>query len=376
MELYLHIPFCRQKCRYCDFASWSGEDARIGTYLRQLAQEARTRANEIGGQTVDTVFIGGGTPSVIPSDLLTKALGDVFAFFPPAEGAEFTVEANPGTLTAEWLSAIKKAGCNRLSMGLQVIQPQLLTTLGRIHTADAAALSVRMARDAGFDNLNLDLIFGVPGQTMAMWRETLDFALSLKPEHLSCYGLIPEEGTPLMADLEAGRLCLPDEQAERDMYDTAIETLRSAGLGQYEISNFARPGRECRHNIGYWTGVPYLGLGLSAASYLPMDGDTWLRETNPGGWDEYAGIASGCLRRSAETVTPEASQFETMMLGLRMNRGVSEAFFQARHGVTMARWESELNSLQARGLMERVDGAWRLTRRGMDIQNSILVELL
>ena len=377
MQLYLHLPFCRRKCRYCDFVSWSGREARMPDYARRVIREAEQRADSLGPQSVGTVFVGGGTPSLLPADLMTDLLRGVFRFFPPEEGAEFTVEANPGTLTPAWLEAVRAAGCNRLSMGLQAVQPKLLETLGRIHTAEEAAASVRMAREAGFDNLNLDLIFGIPGQTREMWRESLEFALSLAPEHLSCYGLIPEEGTPLKADLDAGRLVLPDEDEERAMYDDTLRVLAEAGFVQYEISNFAKPGRACRHNIGYWKRKPYLGLGLAAAScFLAEDGGC-VRETNPAGWEAYAQVVDENAPRERETVTPEDAKFETLMLGLRMTRGVSEKDYEETFGESVAvRYGSRLESLRQRGLLEQEDGCWRLTRRGMDIQNSVLVELM
>lgn len=377
MELYLHLPFCRQKCRYCDFASWSGQDHRIPDYVNQVIREAQQRAQTLGDQAVDTVFVGGGTPSVLPPSMMTTLLEGVFRFFPPKPNAEFTIEANPGTLTREWLDTIRKLGCNRLSMGLQAAQPRLLKTLGRIHTAEDAALSVRMARAAGFENLSLDLIFGIPGQTREMWRESLDFALSLSPEHLSCYGLIPEEGTPLKADLDAGRLTLPDEEDERAMYDDALSVLANAGYGQYEISNFAKPGRECRHNIGYWTREPYLGLGLAAASCFLTSSGSCVRETNPSNWDDYALVVNQKAPREQEIVSPEDAQFETLMLGLRMTKGVDEKTYEATFGESISvRYGSRLENLQQRGLLEHENGFWRLTRRGMDIQNSVLVELM
>ncbi len=377
MELYIHLPFCRQKCRYCDFASWGGQERRIPDYVRRVIREAELRAGSLGPQPVETVFVGGGTPSVLPPDQITALFDGVFRFFPPKENAEFTVEANPGTLTSVWLVAVRAAGCNRLSMGLQAAQPELLRTLGRIHTAGDAAASVRMVRDAGFDNLNLDLIFGIPGQTRAMWRESLDFALSLAPEHLSCYGLIPEEGTPLKADLDAGRLVLPDEDEERAMYDDTLRILADAGFVQYEISNFAKPGRACRHNIGYWTRRPYLGLGLAAASCFPTASGGCVRETNPSDWEDYAKVVDQKSPREIETVSPADAQFETLMLGLRMTRGVSEEEYETAFGESIfIRYGSKLESLAERGLLEHLDGFWMLTRRGMDIQNSVLVELM
>ena len=377
MQLYIHIPFCARKCRYCDFASFAGRGDAMADYAEQAVREAEMRAETLGPQPVDTVYVGGGTPSILPPELMTFLLRGVFRVFPPAEGAEFTIEANPGTLTPAWLRAARELGCSRLSMGLQAAQPAILRTLGRIHTAEEAAASVRMAREAGFTDLNLDLMFGIPGQTRADWRETLDFALSLQPAHLSCYGLIPEEGTPLKDDLDAGRLTLPDEEDERRMYDDAIAVLAAAGFAQYEISNFALPGHACRHNIGYWTRVPYLGLGLAAASLLRFPDGTERRETNPADFAAYAAVLNGERPRETETVSRAEAQFETLMLGLRMTAGVSDADYRAAFGEPPEqRYGARLESLRRRGLLDRREGRWTLTRRGMDLMNTALVELM
>ena len=377
MELYLHIPFCRSKCRYCDFASWAGREDSMETYAGMVIREARRRAEQIGGQAAETVYIGGGTPSVRPPRVMRRLLEGVFAYFPPAPGCEFTSEANPGTLTPAWLDVMTDLGMNRLSLGMQAAQDGILAALGRIHGAGEVASSVAAARSAGIRNLSLDLMFGIPGQTEDMWRETLAAAVALAPEHLSCYGLIPEEGTPMKADLDSGVLRLPDEDAERRMYDDAIRFLDRNGYTQYEISNFSVSGFECRHNIGYWTRVPYLGLGVSAASCLPGADDACVRQTNPADWEGYARAAEENGPRVSETVTREDARFETLMLGLRMTRGVPEDAYEAAFGEPVAaRYGARLESLRARGLLAHKDGCWRLTRRGMDIQNSILVELM
>lgn len=375
MELYIHLPFCRRKCRYCDFASWSGQEDRMADYVSAVIREAENRAGQIGRFSPETVFVGGGTPSVLPPDLFSELLQSVFRLFPPEDGAEISVEANPGTLSAPWLTAAVSCGVNRISMGMQAAQPTLLETLGRIHRPEDVAESVRLVRDAGIGNLNLDLMFGLPGQTEAMWRETLEAALALSPEHLSCYGLIPEDGTPLKTALDNGSLTLPPEETERAMYDTAIRLLAENGYRQYEISNFARPGYACRHNIGYWRRVPYLGLGTAAASMFLRPDGSCLRETNPSTVDTYI---PGCgLHRESETVCGADAMFESLMLGLRMTDGVSESAFRAMYGVAMTEvYGPTLDRLRQRGLLRHEDGAWKLTRRGMDIQNTVLVELM
>lgn len=378
MELYIHIPFCRQKCRYCDFASWSGQESLMAAYVDALLLEAEAMAPNAKSAPIETVFIGGGTPSILPAPLLTRLLHGLRQHYSIPEGVEFTSEANPGTLTEPWLEAALSGGVNRLSMGMQAAQPDLLRMLGRIHSQQDVADSVRLAREMGVRNLSLDLMFGLPGQTPEMWRASIDAALSLSPEHMSCYGLIPEDGTPLKRDLDAGRLTLPDEEAERQMYDDTLSILAAQGYQQYEISNFAKPGRECRHNIGYWTRVPYIGLGASAASFLQTKSGG-LRLTNPTSIREYINMADeqAWRRRERTSLLPEDARFESLMLGLRMTAGVSEAGFAAMHGITLDDYCGDvLRQQEKRGLLVHRDGRWALTRRGMDVQNAILVEIM
>lgn len=382
LELYIHLPFCRSKCLYCDFASWAGQDAHMDAYVGDVLLEAQARAEELGAiAPMSTAFLGGGTPSILAAPLLQKLLEGVQALFPLAQGAEFTSEANPGTITAEWLDIAVACGVNRLSLGMQALQPELLRTLGRIHDFRQVEQAVRMAREAGLQNISLDLMFGLPGQTLAMWQETLAAALSLHPQHLSCYGLIPEEGTPLMNQLASGTLKLPEEDVERQMYDNCLKILQAHGMEQYEISNFALPGRACQHNLGYWRQIPYLGLGASATSMLPCSGPetAYTRQTNPRSIASYRAMirAESWQQRDVERVSPAEARFETMMLGLRTTAGVSEKEFERMHGMVLqACYGSRLAALQNRGLLEHADGRWFLTRRGMDIQNSVLVELM
>lgn len=378
MELYIHIPYCRQKCRYCDFASWAGQDSTMPAYVDALLREADAMAPYAKDATIQTVFIGGGTPSTLPAELLAKLLQGLRERFDIPAGIEFTSEANPGTLTPNWLEAAIFGGVNRLSMGMQAYQPELLKTLGRIHNHADVVDSVCLSRSMGINNLSVDLMFGLPGQTPDMWLESLDAALSLGVEHMSCYGLIPEDGTPLKRDLDAGRLVLPEEEDERRMYDDTLRILAENGYQQYEISNFAKPGRECRHNIGYWTRVPYIGLGVSAASMLNTKSGG-LRLTNPASIRDYIAMANAQAwrRRDRVSLMPSDAQFESLMLGLRMTRGVSEADFEAMHGLTLDAYCGDiLRQQEKRGLLVHRDGFWALTRRGMDVQNAILVEIL
>lgn len=380
MELYVHIPFCRQKCRYCDFASYAGCEDRMDAYVDALLAEAAVQSQRLHHPKVETVFLGGGTPSLLTGEMLTRLLTGLHALFQIAPDAEFTSEANPGTLTAQWLAAALQGGVNRLSMGMQALQPELLRTLGRIHDFSQVQQSIGLARSMGFSNLSLDLMFGLPGQTRQHWQETLEAALSLNPQHLSCYGLIPEEGTPLKADLDAGRVTLPDEETERIMYDDALSILSAHGFQQYEISNFALPGYACQHNLGYWRQVPYLGLGASASSMLTdSPSAAYTRETNPPRLADYLRMVQDAhwSDRKVIPVSAGEARFETMMLGLRTNEGVSASGFQKMHGIPLAeQYGTRLESLRQRGLVSFTDGCWRLTRHGMDVQNAILVELM
>lgn len=377
MELYIHIPYCRQKCRYCNFASYAGQEATMSAYVDALLSEA-DGFRPYHAAPLQTVFMGGGTPSLLPAPELRRLLSGLRERFRFPAGIEFTAEANPGTLTEAWLETAVACGVSRLSLGMQAFQPPLLRTLGRIHTHAEVVASAAMARRMGIRQLSVDLMFGLPGQTPEMWQETLHAALDLGVEHMSCYGLIPEEGTPLKHDLDAGRLTLPDEADERRMYDDALTLLGKSGFQQYEISNFARPGCECQHNIGYWTRVPYIGLGASAASLLSTPGGG-LRLTNPAGIHDYIALteARAWRRRDRVSLLPADARFETLMLGLRMNRGVSEEDFLAAHAITLDAYCGDvLRSQEARGLLLHRDGRWALTRRGMDVQNAMLVEIL
>lgn len=382
MELYIHIPFCVRKCRYCSFVSFPASEEEKNAYISLLLREAELRCGEISSP-IETVYIGGGTPSLLSPGQLKQLVSGLRRLFPFSEAAEFSLEANPGTITESFLDTAILSGINRLSVGMQAFQPRLLTFLGRFHSFDDVKHSVSVARSAGINNLNLDLIFGIPSQTMSEWNESLEAALQLAPEHLSAYGLIPEEGTPLFRSLENKEISLPDPDLEREMYDLLISKLHDAGLEQYEISNFARPGFECRHNIGYWTQVPYLGLGISAASMRILqhnkEGMTCLRTCNLSDYEGYRDmITSGMFSPAvSETVSPSESRFETLMLSLRMNQGISGERYRLLHGVSIEScYGKKLAYMCEKGFMRCDSGVWSLTRKGMDIQNSILVEFM
>lgn len=382
MELYVHIPFCVRKCRYCDFASFASGRSQMEEYVSLLLKEAELASDEYGHPEISTVYIGGGTPSILPPDLTDRLLSGLFSVFSVTKDAEISVEANPGTVTDPWLDACLSHGINRFSLGMQAAQDRLLEMLGRIHRMDDVIRSVSLLRSHGVSNFNLDLMFGLPGQSLHDWLETVTAALSLEPSHLSCYGLIPEENTPLKADLDHGRLVLPEPETERTMYYEMRDLLRRNGFRQYEISNFARPGFECRHNIGYWTQVPYIGLGLSAASMANLrqsDGVEYDRVTNTAEYAKYkTEVCFGNYRlRSGEHINTAEARFETVMLGLRLTDGISNEFFRELHGCTMESvWPEVLRSMTDRGLMIRDGNRWKLTELGMDLQNTVLVEFM
>lgn len=366
--LYVHVPFCASKCAYCDFASYAGREADIPRYVDAVIREIVRRGAETGHPRADTVFLGGGTPSLLDERQITRILDALHGAFPIEEGAEITCECNPGTLTARLAHALRKAGVNRLSIGAQARQARLLRLLGRIHDWQGVVASVETARQAGFDNINLDLMFGLPSQSVVDFRETLQAAIALSPTHLSCYGLIVEEGTPLCRDIAEGKLALPDEEAEREMYELARHTLAADGFDQYEISNFARPGHACRHNLGCWTRVPYLGFGCAAHSFFEQ-----CRTMNPSRIDAY--LAGD--EPKTERISREEARFESMMLGLRLTRGVKNEDFADMHGMSIREaFGEKLDALINGGLLQWHEGALRLTRLGMDLQNSVLVELM
>jgi oxygen-independent coproporphyrinogen-3 oxidase len=366
--LYVHVPFCASKCTYCDFASYAGREADIPRYVDAVIREIARRGAETGHPKADTIFLGGGTPSLLDEFQATRILSALFDAFPVDEGAEITCECNPGTLTAPLAQALRKAGVNRLSMGAQARQASLLRLIGRTHSWEKVIASVKLAREADFDNINLDLMLGLPSQTAADVQETLEAAIAIFPTHLSCYGLMVEEGTPICRDIAAGKLALPDEEIERDMYELARQTLAEHGFHQYEISNFAREGYACRHSIGCWTRVPYLGFGCAAHSFFEQ-----CRTRNPSKLDAYLAGEEP----KTEQISKEEARFESMMLGLRLTRGVKNEDFARMHGMSIREaFGEKLDKPMDAGLLQWHEGALRLTRLGMDLQDSVLVDLM
>lgn len=372
--LYIHIPFCKQKCRYCDFPSFAGQEGRQAAYMEALLAELAQQGARHRERAVCSVFLGGGTPTMLPISLLERLMQAIFTHFRILPDAEITIEANPGTLDAEKARALRRLGCNRLSMGVQAWQDRLLRRLGRIHTIAEFQENYRIVREAGFENINVDLMFALPEQSMADWQETLEKITALEPEHISAYSLILEEGTPFYAEYEKGLLLPADEELDREMYHWAVDFLAEKGYQQYEISNFAKPGRQSLHNRIYWQAEEYLGLGLSAHSYLEGR-----RFHNPYTLEEYIAAAGeqARLMQEVEEIGEADAMAECMFLGLRLTEGVSFARFRARFGREMQEiYGAQLAALQRDGLLLQDATGVRLTKRGLDLSNYVFEKFL
>lgn len=419
--LYIHVPFCASKCPYCDFYSVASDSAHMEAYVSQTCRLLRRIPQEFPRFQPDTLYLGGGTPSLLGEERLLRILDTAASVLHLPKNAEITLEANPGTLAKEKLEIYRKAGVNRLSIGLQSAEDKELSLLGRIHTFEEFKESYRLAGEAGFRNISVDLMAALPGQSVKSFERSLRAVTGLfpAPEHISVYNLIVEEGTPFYEKYhrqvlarEAGEEdCrpLPTEEEERDMYALTGNLLAACGYERYEISNYAKPGFACRHNVGYWTGAPYLGFGISASSYLSgsyarngsraderfTDGrrfsntddlGTYLRileEWESGRETALGRKLLGRLRQGEETVTRERAMEEFMFLGLRMTKGVSGDEFAGRFGTDLEDvYGTALGALERDGLMERtmpgegMDVRWRLTARGIDVSNCVLAEFL
>ena len=375
LSLYIHVPFCAKKCAYCDFASYPGRETDWRRYFDEIATEIRLWSGKTDfgllseRYRVISMFIGGGTPTLVDAGYIQRVIDACRAIVPFEADAEITIEGNPGTLTPEKLAAFRRAGVNRLSLGAQSFDDGLLRSLGRIHTAAQIGQAVTMARDAGFDNLNLDLMYALPGQGMNQWKDTLDAAIALGVEHISAYSLIVEPGTPMAARVASGTAIVPEDDAVNAMQRAAIDRLSAAGYRRYEISNYARPGFECRHNLVYWNRGDYLGLGCAAHSL--MGGR---RFHNPDSLDEYL---SGGRRLDEVVLTPQDEMEETLMLSTRTVRGLDLTAWARAFGTPFARGrERALDRLENGGLIETGDGFLRLTMRGMEVQDAVVLELM
>ena len=382
LELYLHIPFCVRKCDYCDFLSMPADEKLRRHYVDCLIEEIKQKAELCSEYQVTSVFFGGGTPSILPGVQIWELMEALQENFKIRQDAEVTVECNPGTLTRQKLIYYKMAGVNRLSIGLQSAQNRELQRLGRIHTYEEFLDSFGQARAMGFKNINVDLMSALPGQTQADWTNTLNKVLAVRPEHISAYSLIVEEGTPFYEQYgedelrrERGEepLYLPSEETEREMYLVTEELLKNKGYARYEISNYALPGRECRHNIGYWKLTPYLGLGLGSSSFLEA-----VRFSNTKDLKTYLRGEDFSQEDSSYVFLDKRQRMEEFMfLGLRMMEGISRSEFQKMFGVQLeAIYGNVLDKLQQQGLLRQQEGRVSLTEAGISVSNYVLSEFL
>ena len=375
LELYIHIPFCVKKCAYCDFLSGPAGEKEKEEYVKMLVDEIRNCPDTVQNYRVISIFFGGGTPSLLTGEQIGRLMDTVREIFTLDEDAEITMEMNPGTVTEEKLRKYRQAGVNRLSIGLQSVNDEELRLLGRIHTYEEFREAYHLARANGFSNINVDLISAIPGQTVESWRRTLEQVMALSPEHISAYSLILEEGTTFykkyVEDEAKEGPKLPDEDAEREMYHRTREFLKDRGYERYEISNYARPGMECRHNLGYWMGVSYLGLGLGASSYV--NGCRFCNERDLG---IYLGEKPG-KRLDQEILTKKDMEEEFFYVGLRLVQGVSLKEFEERFGERVQDvYPGLMERLEKEGAAVLSDGRFRLTDYGMDVSNYVMVEFL
>lgn len=367
LGLYIHIPFCKAKCAYCDFYSLAHSEEKMDAYTAALLRHLEEVAPRAAGMQVDTVYFGGGTPSYLGPARLIRILQTVQRRYDVTKDAEITLEANPDS-AGDWraLRKLRRAGFNRLSLGVQSTDDGLLRRIGRIHTYEQVQQAVAAARKAKFTNLSLDLIYGLPGQTLEDWQRTLADAAALGPEHLSCYGLKLEEGTPLWQQRQ--ELTLPDDDAQADMYLYTVAALSEAGYGQYEISNFAKAGRESRHNLKYWRMQEYAGFGPGAHSDFGGVRYGYVRDL-----DGY--IAGRLVLAESETDGTLARDFEYVMLSLRTTEGIDRRTFENRYRQRFDAMEQLFIRYEQAGLAQRTEGGWRLTPRGFLVSNSIIVAL-
>lgn len=380
LEIYVHIPFCAKKCAYCDFLSFPAGRGVQERYVDCLIEEIR-QFELAGDYQVSSVFLGGGTPSILPGEDIAGILDVIKERFPHWESLEpeITVECNPGTLTKEKLACYKRAGVNRLSIGLQSAQDAELAALGRIHSYERFLESFFLAREAGFTNINVDLMSALPGQSPESWRDTLRRVCRLSPEHISAYSLIIEEGTPFyeVYHEDARRRengdepeCLPSEEIERQMYEETKQILEKYGYGRYEISNYAKEGCACRHNIGYWNRTDYIGFGLGASSLQNP-----LRYRNTSVLGDY--LEGDFSKKELLVLTKDNQIEETMFLGLRMTEGVSLQEFEERFSCpAKVVYGKQIRDLEEKGLLMEKNGRVMLTEKGVDVSNRVLTEFL
>ncbi len=379
LSIYIHIPFCVRKCFYCDFLSFPVQESVKEQYVRALCTEIREQACHYKEYNVATVFLGGGTPSLLSGSQVQTILSCVYENYTVDGDVEITMEMNPGTVTGSALAVCRAAGVNRVSLGLQSADDGELRRLGRIHTWDSFLQSYRLCRKMGFDNINIDIMSALPGQTLASCTATLQRVAALEPEHISAYSLIIEEGTPFYEkyggrteEKETVQPSLPDEEADRAMYEMTKQVLAMYGYGCYEISNYAKPGKECAHNCVYWTRGAYVGFGLGAASMV--DNVRW---SNVRELDVYLDSSTEAKKRERHRLSVAEQMEETMFLGLRMSKGVSRAEFMHRFGRPMEEvYGAVLKKHIELGMMEISGDRVRLTDAGVNVSNCVMADFL
>ena len=374
LGLYIHIPFCVKKCAYCDFLSWSGDKEQRVDYVRALEQEILSYKNFAEDYQVTTLYFGGGTPSVLEGELLERIMEAIRRTFQIEEKAEVTLEMNPGTALKEELELYKKLGINRLSMGIQSVKNENLKLLGRIHTYEDFLESYCMAREAGFDNLSGDLISSLPGQTLAEWKEELKILMETPLEHVSVYQLIIEEGTEFYKKYGECEELLPDEETSREIYLWTGKYLKSRGFEQYEISNYAREGKQSAHNLRYWERKDYLGLGLGGASMIRN-----MRMSNTRDWDKYMAYCRdpGKIREEVEVLEESGQMEEFMFLGLRKTRGISKKEFRRTFGKDIDLvYEKTLEKYLKNGMLQESGDRIFLSEEGILLSNQVFADFL
>lgn len=372
--IYIHIPFCVKKCRYCDFNSYKIDVEKKKRYIKALEKEIEIYSKMDNKRKIDTIFLGGGTPSILKPDEIESIFEKLNSSFDISEDAEITMECNPGTLDEEKLNAMKKSGVNRLSIGLQAVQNDILEYIGRIHTFEEFEKTYNLVRKCGFDNVNIDLMYNLPNQREKEWMETLEKVVSLNPEHISAYSLILEEGTELCDMYERGEFTLSGDDTDIKMYRYTIDYLKENCYMQYEISNYAKPGKECRHNIIYWKCDNYIGLGAGASGYIGNR-----RYSNIPEVDEYnETVEAGKLPVLSEEVLTDEEKFEELVfMGLRMNEGVLYEDFEKISGIDIRKYRKEIiERLKKDNLIECDENRIKLTQSGREISNKVFLDII
>lgn len=372
LGLYIHIPFCRSKCAYCDFYSLSGQEEQMNSYQQALLAHLAESAPMAAGYTVDTVYFGGGTPSYYGEKRLTELLRHIKKLYQVDKHAEITTEANPDSVNLKMLKRLRRAGFNRISLGVQSADNAQLVSIGRPHSFEQAEQGVQWARAAGFDNVSIDLIYGLPGQDQDSWKDTVERALRLEADHISAYGLKIEEGTPLFRRVEEGEQ-LPDDDVQADCYLWTVERLAQAGYEQYEISNFAKNGLFSRHNIKYWLTQPYMGFGPGAHSDFGGRRYSFLRDLS--GYIKGV-LEGGIIVDEDDTIPQKERSCEYLMLRLRTCQGIEEREYRNTYRMNFSPLEKKLLEFEQNGLACRVGERWRLTAEGFLLSNYIISSLL